>query len=565
MYEDYFRLTAAPFSIAPDPRFLYMSARHREAIAHLLFGVRGEGGFVLLTGEIGTGKTTLCRCLLEQIPDLCDVAFILNPKLGVRDLLATICEEFHVELPTSGPVGIKQLIDAINRHLLHAHAAVRRALLIIDEAQNLAPDVIELLRLLTNLETNTRKLLQIILIGQPELVDILRRPEMRQVAQRVVARFHLTELTRDELAAYVKHRLHVAGSAAPLIPDRLMRRLHRLTGGVPRLINLVCDRALLGAYVDGKPQVTRAILDKAAREVFGIAAPRPRWRRLGFAALAAGCGLFAGGYLVRPAWFGLPNGLAPPVLALIAPAPPLPKAEAAEPAPAPKAPAVAPPTSPPVSASPPATLAWPPPGIARERSEGLAFRDLFKLYGVAFNADAGVAPCQAATEVNLRCLSGRGGLADLLRFNRPAVLTLGDSRKAPYYALLTELDKDAATLVLDGETHRVPLADISPHWSGDYVLLWRPPPGGRSVLAPGSRGPAVAWLRQHLGEAADDSNTRPAQFDPDLLRRLKAFQLAEGIVPDGIAGALTLARLDQRLDKSLPRLSRDDDAHVIHP
>jgi general secretion pathway protein A len=564
LYEDYFRLTAAPFSIAPDPRFLYMSARHREAIAHLLFGVRGEGGFVLLTGEIGTGKTTLCRSLLEQIPDLCDVAFILNPKLGMRDLLATICEEFHVELPTSGPVGIKQLVDAINRHLLHAHAAVRRALLIIDEAQNLQPEVIELLRLLTNLETNTRKLLQVILIGQPELQDMLRRPEMRQVAQRVVARFHLTELTHDEVAAYVKHRLRVAGSVAPLIPDRLMGRLYRVTQGVPRLINLVCDRALLGAFVEGRTQVTRAVLDKAAREVFGIVAPQPRWRhRLAASAVAASCGLLLAGYAARPQWQGVLSAVAPPMLAVAATQPALPEPRPPPVQPAAVEPAPAPPAEPPLAA----TLDWPDHGIPATRSEGLAFQALLGLYGVSYLPGPGTAPCGAAAAARLRCLSGRGGLADLLRFNEPAVIALDGGAAPHYHALLTAVDARSATVIVGGEARRVALTDLTPAWSGSYVLLWRPPPGGSDALATGSRGQGVTWLRQRLADVDGDQAAGPASFDDDLVRRTKAFQLAEGIVPDGVAGALTLVRLDQRLDKHLPRLSPDPDGdrHVLHP
>ncbi len=307
MYQDYFHLTRMPFSIAPDPYFMFMSERHREALSHLLYGVQGEGGILLLTGEVGTGKTTLCRCLLEQIEAQCNVAIILNPKMSVEELLASICDEFHIHVPVQAP-SVKVLVDAINAHLLDANAKGRRAVLIIDEAQNLRVDVLEQIRLLTNLETNTRKLLQIILIGQPELQDMLRRPELRQVAQRIVARYHLGPLTRLEVAAYVVHRLRISGTQTPVFPYSLIGSLYRLTGGVPRLINLVCDRALLGTYVQRQLQVTPKTLEKAAREVIDVSIRQLRWRSL-FAwsslvlALYMGWGaVMAAGAIPLPPW-----------------------------------------------------------------------------------------------------------------------------------------------------------------------------------------------------------------------------------------------------------------------
>ncbi len=309
MYKDYFRLSHMPFSIAPDPRFLYMSARHREALAHLLYGVQGEGGIVLLTGEVGTGKTTLCRALLEQIDPQCDVAFILNPKMGVDELLAAICDEFHA---TQAPAGasVKRLVDAITAQLLRSNAAGRRAVLIIDEAQNLQPEVLEQLRLLTNLETSTRKLLQIILIGQPELQAMLRRRELRQVAQRIVARYHLSHLTRAEVAAYVTHRLAISGAQLPLLPSSLVGLLYRLSGGVPRLINLICDRALLGTYVRGMLQVTPRVLRIAAAEVCGVSAVQLAWSRIGGWPMLAAGACCAGAALAAVYVAGvLPDGL----------------------------------------------------------------------------------------------------------------------------------------------------------------------------------------------------------------------------------------------------------------
>lgn len=268
MYKKYFGFKKPPFSIAPDPRYLYMSEQHREALAHLLFGIKSDCGFALLTGEVGTGKTTICRRLLEQLPKSCTVAFIINPKLSAEELLAAICDEFGIEYPKRR-TGTKVLVDLLNAYLLETHANRRRALLIIDEAQNLSDEVLEQIRLLTNLETNERKLLQIILLGQPELRAKLAQPELRQLSQRILARYHLGPLSKGEVSQYVNHRLLVAGARYELFSTSSLRRLYVLSGGIPRIINAICDRALLGTCVQRKFNVDRATLVKAAREVLG--------------------------------------------------------------------------------------------------------------------------------------------------------------------------------------------------------------------------------------------------------------------------------------------------------
>jgi general secretion pathway protein A len=268
MYNEYFGLSEAPFSIAPDPRYLYMSRQHREALAHLIYGIGSNGGFILLTGEIGAGKTTVCRCLLEQMPEKTNVALLLNPKLEAIELLATICDELKIPYPEGG-TSIKSLVDRINEYLLEANAAGYKTVVIIDESQNLDTRVLEQLRLLTNLETNQRKLLQIIMLGQPELLQILERPDMEQLTQRITARYHLHALTRDEVAEYIRHRLGVAGLRGDVFPSSTVTLLYKLTGGVPRRINVLCDRALLGAYVQNSHSVDRKTLLKAADEVFG--------------------------------------------------------------------------------------------------------------------------------------------------------------------------------------------------------------------------------------------------------------------------------------------------------
>ncbi len=287
MYRKYFGIRKAPFSIAPDPRYLYMSEQHREALAHLLYGIKCDGGFVLLTGDVGTGKTTICRRLLQQLSKTVVVAFVINPRLSVADLLATICDEFGIGYPKK-TASIKVFVDLINAYLLDAHANRRKAILIIDEAQNLSDEVLEQIRLLTNLETNQRKLLQIVLIGQPELRDKLAGPEMRQLAQRIVARFHLGPLRKHEIAPYVQHRLSIAGIREELFSPRCFKRLYRVSGGVPRLINTICDRALLGAYVRERKQVDRGLIGIAAREVLGGPRPGSGWRAAICSALSAG-------------------------------------------------------------------------------------------------------------------------------------------------------------------------------------------------------------------------------------------------------------------------------------
>jgi general secretion pathway protein A len=269
LYREYFGLKETPFSISPDPHYFYISEGHREALAHLMYGIKMDGGFVLLTGEVGTGKTTVCRCLLEKVPESCEIAFILNPKMSSAELLAAICDEFRVPYP-EGTTSVKELVDRLNDFLLAIHEKGRKAILIIEEAQNLTVEVLEQVRLLTNLETSQRKLLQIIMLGQPELRDMLAKPELRQLSQRITARYHLGPLTKKEISSYVQHRLAVAGLArGELFSRPAMRVLGRLTGGVPRLLNIICDRALLGTYIQGKEKIDKRTLIHAAQEVTG--------------------------------------------------------------------------------------------------------------------------------------------------------------------------------------------------------------------------------------------------------------------------------------------------------
>lgn len=295
MYERFFGLDEPPFAITPDPRYLFMSARHAEALAHLVYGLREAGGFIQLTGEVGTGKTTLVRSVLARAPRDVEVALILNPCVTVSEFLQTICEELGIALPDGAAGSVKRLVDALNTHLLHANARGKRVALVIDEAHLLSRELLEQVRLLTNLETPTRKLLQIILVGQPELRELLARHEMRPLAQRITGRYHLDALSRDETAAYLRHRLRVAGAMREVFTAAALRELHRLTAGVPRLLNVLGDRAMLGAFAADRHQVSVALVRVAAREVSGERPGADVSRRVAIALVCAVCaaGAFA--------------------------------------------------------------------------------------------------------------------------------------------------------------------------------------------------------------------------------------------------------------------------------
>src|SRR5688572_19795576 len=318
MYSSFFGLNEKPFSITPDPRYLFLSERHAEALAHLVYGINEAGGFIQLTGEVGTGKTTVVRSLLAQAPKHAEIALILNPRMTPAEFLLAICEELglHVEPRSEG--SLKDLVDLLSVHLLRAHAEGKRIVLVVDEAQNLAPDVLEQVRLLTNLETETQKLLQIILIGQPELRELLARTELRQLAQRITGRYHLDPLSGDETAAYVRHRLRVAGATREVFSDWALREVRRLSGGVPRLINIICDRALLGAFTEDRHAVGASVVRRAAGEVFGKTI-QPRWLPW-VSVTSLGAVMLASAAVLLPRFLPA-DAPPPPVAAAPAPAP----------------------------------------------------------------------------------------------------------------------------------------------------------------------------------------------------------------------------------------------------
>jgi general secretion pathway protein A len=532
MYAPYFGLKHEPFSIAPDPHYLFMSERHREALAHLLYGLGGGGGFVLLTGEIGTGKTTLCRLFLEQVPANCNVAYIFNPKLTVEELLQSIGEEFH--LPPAQGTSVKALVDRLNEFLLKSHAEGRNNVLVIDEAQNLEPDVLEQLRLLTNLETRERKLLQIVLIGQPELREMLARPQLEQLAQRVIARYHLGALTPAETEQYIRHRMDVAGleRAFPFEP-RAIKRIHEISRGIPRRINLLCDRALLGAYATSRASVDRQIVDQAAQEVFGKASVHPPVRQrtalvLGLG-LAAGAGLYAAA--TRVAQHDESGRVAAKAPAVTAPA--RKDAPAQEGASARRAPAAL------ATASSPAG----PARLLKDPQE--AWRELAALWSVPVGeGDA----CAQLAKSHVQCFRSKTLPLSLVReLDRPGIVTLDAQQGTPSYALLTRLTRESATLRAGGTEQTVTLAALAARWNGEFATLWKAPPGysQRGEAQRGDPGEQTTeWMRRLL----------PAP-DAPLRTQLRSFQLAHGLPADGQPGPMTYMQLNRAGGADEPRLA----------
>jgi general secretion pathway protein A len=526
MYKEYFGLEEMPFSIAPDPRYLYMSEQHREALAHLLYGFNSEGGFVLLTGDIGTGKTTICRCLLEQIPEKTSIAFIINPKLTVEELLAVICDEFGIKYP-AGNKSIKIFIDYINSYLLEAHVKGNKTVLVIDEAQNLSADVLEQLRLLTNLETNQAKLLQIILLGQPELRDKLSQPELRQLSQRIIARYHLGALARKEVSAYVTHRLTIAGVKNQLFADPAIDKLYKLSGGVPRLINVLCDRALLGVFAHGQKQVTKSILKKAACEVFGAGRFITQYRKAAIWVLLITVPVIVGVVLTANYYNrnGSPNSR--PVATNI--------------------------TIP----SQPDKLEWPE-DLPISQSNAMAFEFLLNQWGIKYQSQEKSFPCEQVKIHGLQCLNDIGGLNILHQLNIPAVLKLSGDKGNIFYATLTALKEETAIVKVGRRTQEVFVKDIESHWLGDYTLLWRIPPDYKSEVLPGYKGPMVQWLHKQLS-LTQDHLIQPhdnSVYNDDLVKEVRKFQLAKGLKPDGIIGPRTIILLNNMVDKNTPLLNK---------
>jgi general secretion pathway protein A len=551
MYKAFYGLNDNPFSIAPNPHYMFLSDRHREALAHLTYGLGETGGFVLLTGEVGTGKTTVSRCLLQQIPDNTDTAFILNPSLTELELLATLCDELEIKYGKNPT--LKQLTDLISMYLLNNHKNGRNTVLIIDEAQHLRSEVLEQLRLLTNLETNTKKLLQVILIGQPELQQLLKRQDLRQLAQRITARYHLLPLNKDEIGLYVLHRLQVAGRHEPLFTRKAITALHKHSGGIPRLTNLLCERALMAGYGQAKVPIDHKMVNRASVEVLGdIDAPNDkRWPFIAATALVLAFGLSF--YLFNRAAINdklnakivLPDNqtqqsINTPALATIVSA--VNQSITAQ--------------TPPIQTSIPVVNAQQQimrQAMAQSSSIDNAFAGLFGLWSK--QPIIGLSACQAAQQQDLACYQQQGNWYSIMRLNYPAVVYLQDAQANVYYGVIVERQVEQILLQLGEQQFWVNKDWFDRHFSGTFEILWQPDSILPREIGLSSSLAKVQWLENSLAHVNQRRARLLTQFDSELEQQLMQFQRQHGLKPDGIAGNQTLVQLNLYLSQQGPRLS----------
>jgi general secretion pathway protein A len=510
---------------------MYMSVRHQEGLAHLLYGINRGGGFVALTGEVGTGKTTLCHCLLQQLPSGIDLALILNPKVNASELLATICDELGVSYDKSQAT-LKSLIDLLNQHLLAVHAKGRRTVLLIDEAQNLSLEVLEQIRLLTNLETTKTKLLQIILVGQPELKQLLKQRNLRQLNQRITARYHLLPLSFDETFAYIRHRLTVCGGNPDLFAPGAIRKIYKLSSGIPRVINILCDRALLGAYSINARVITPVIIKQAARESLSETdngAPGTANLISLFLLCCIGAAIYIVGFH--------PSAIVKDKKIQVKANKPLAKPEqvildqqknqqAFEN----------------INASPKMDFNTWINNPALTLSAALA--ETLKIWGKELPA---IHPsnCDDVQAAGLNCLPGKAGWKEVLAMNRPVILEFSLPAGEKRYAVLTGIRQSQSLVQFHGNM-AFPLAEVLRFWDGYYLVLWKSPRPDMKLIYPSQSSDNVLWLRQQLNviNGTQETANNPRFFDEPLKKRVIDFQRRNHLFEDGVAGAQTIIYLD---------------------
>jgi general secretion pathway protein A len=519
LYNQYFHFSESPFSIATDPHFVYMSPRHQEGLAHLLYGINFGGGFVALTGEVGTGKTTLCHCLLQKIPENIDIALILNPKLNAVELLATICDELGI-IYDKKRLSLKNLVDLLNQHLLTAHANGRGTVLLIDEAQNLSMEVLEQVRLLTNLETNKTKLLQIILVGQPELRESLKRQDLRQLNQRITARYHLLPLSLDETRAYIHHRLTVCNGRPEIFKESAIRKIYKLSSGIPRMINILCDRALLGAYSTNTHEVTPAIVSAAAKETLAISDKKSPYLIVLLSLLFLGG--IAGIYFLTFGPQANRQNVANTTATTDIQTKPIEK------------------VNPAVVAESKTFHGW----INNpDYSLNAALIDTLKRWGKPVPENNQV-DCHYIETTGLLCKFGKANWKDMLTIKHPAILEFSLTKGTKFYALLTGFEQNQSMLRFnDGMIF--PVADVLKYWNGYYLIVEPPPTPDVKMIRPHETSDSVLWLRYLLNsiDGKIEAVEQPRFYDDNLATRVMKFQHRHQLPEDGMIGDKTMPYL----------------------
>ncbi|MBY7701546.1 ExeA family protein [Vibrio harveyi] len=536
MYKDFFGFVELPFSIVPNSRYLYLSQRHKEAITHLQAGLGDGGGFAMLTGEVGTGKTTVAKAMLANLDENTKAGLILNPTFSSRDLLEAICDEFKVTYPEEA--SLKQLNQAIHDYLLRNHKMGWTTLLVIDEAQHLAADVLEQLRLLTNLETDTRKLLKVLLVGQPELQRLLQTTQLRQLAQRITGRYHLLPLDEKETADYITFRLHTAGGDKQLFDRSSTKLIAKYSHGIPRLINLICDKSLNLSYHKGNVVVDKQTVHQACEEVMQFQAeiyqqdqPVRRsfeWPTWGSAAI----GVFAA---VGIGW-AVMQKMPSQVSTSIQPNPIQ----------------VAQTTSQPVIAEMNEQLTSEQRNMLLEQTQSnLAVNELYKLWG--YRASVRDNLCLSEPQSTMRCERKMATWPLLVQQNRPVILELNYQGQVGY-VLLYAIGNDKVEVLNGSQRLRLPVSWLKPLWQGNIIELWQAPL--RETLRLDMEGPAIEVLDTLLAQAVNEQPLGTDIFDAALKERVELFQRWQGIGVDGIAGQRTLERLQQSVQTDAPALKQ---------
>ncbi|MDD1795979.1 AAA family ATPase [Enterovibrio sp. ZSDZ42] len=584
MYQDFFRLTESPFAIVPNPKFYFLSERHKEALSHVLSGIEDGGGLALLTGEVGTGKTTTMKAMLERLPEKTQVATILNPSVSVLELLQTLCDELGVEYREDD--SFKRLYDAITDKLFNNESKGIQTILLVDEAQHLMPDVLEQLRLLTNIETSYRKLLKVILIGQPELQQMLRQPNLRQLAQRITARYHLMPLTADEVHQYMTHRISCAGGLVPLFDTAAVKVIAKETGGVPRLVNLVSDQSLKIAFRESKQRVNKDIALQACRDVLDWQdASKPAFRdasersvsrywpyyagAIGGAALLAiaiRIGLSGGAETVSPQVANVSTPINAPVVSSQSVEQPVVTADTANhamktTAPMPEA-TQAPAANRAVAATSavkntPETVSFSS-LVAESLSAGSAMQSLYKLWG--FDADVFAAGCSSQVRGELACYKSKLPFDQLMTIDRPAVLGMNGPEGSSWFAVLYSKGNQQYELLAGDQRVLVSEAFLKQMWNGDALILWRPPLGDPSAIKSGQRGERVRWLEQRLNLVLGSTDPISNQFGLKERSKVREFQRNNDLDADGIPGPITFMVLDRVLEMPGPSLMKSINA-----